>query len=54
MTDTPHPWGRLPKETPKSYAAFLSYCDLGPKDLYVWRLVKTMSKQGHLGPKSRR
>ena len=43
MTDTPHPWERLPKETPKSYAAFLAYCDLGAK-----RSVRLAARQNHV------
>ena len=31
MTETPHPWDRLPTETPKSYAAFRVYCALGAR-----------------------
>ena len=31
MTETPHPWDRLPAETPKAYAAFLAYCALGAR-----------------------
>lgn len=31
MTETPHPWDRLPAETPKAYAAFLAYCALGSR-----------------------
>ena len=42
MTETPHPWDRLPAETPKSYAAFLAYCALGAK-----RSVREAARQHH-------
>ena len=29
VTDTPQPWDRRPTETPKSYAAFRTYAELG-------------------------
>ena len=31
MTDTPRPWDRRTPETPKSYAAFRAYCEMGAK-----------------------
>ena len=31
MTDTPRRWDRLPTETPKSYAAFRAYCEMGAR-----------------------
>ena len=54
MTDTQRPWDRLPTETPKSYAAFRAYCEMGQNDPSVRPHVNTMSKLRHLGPKSRR
>ena len=58
MTDAPHHWERLPKETPKSYAAFLSYCDLVAKRSVRLAArqnhIKTISKLLHLGQKTRR
>ena len=40
--ETPHPWDRLPKETPKAYAAFLAYCALGSR-----RSVREAVKRYH-------
>ena len=42
MTETPHPWDCLPTETPKAYAAFLSYVDLGAR-----RSVREAARQHH-------
>ena len=42
MTETPHPWDRLSKETPKSYAAFLAYIALGAR-----RGVREAARQDH-------
>ena len=43
MTETPHPWDRLPTETPKSYAAFLAYVALGAR-----RSVREAAGQNHV------
>ena len=43
MTETPHPWDRLPTETPKAYAAFLAYCALGAR-----RSVREAARQRHI------
>ena len=42
MTETPHPWDRLPSETPKSYKAFLAYVALGAR-----RSVREAARQYH-------
>ena len=42
MTETPHPWDRFPTETPKAYAAFLAYVDLGAR-----RSVREAARQHH-------
>ena len=42
MTETPHPWDRLPTETPKAYAAFLAYCAMGAK-----RSVREAARNHH-------
>ena len=42
MTDTPRPWDRLPKETPKSYVAFLAYVAMGAR-----RSVREAARQYH-------
>ena len=42
MTETPHPWDRLPKETSISYAAFLAYVALGAR-----RSVREAARQDH-------
>ena len=31
MTETPHPWDRLPNETEKAFEAFRTYCGLGAR-----------------------
>ena len=43
MTDTQRPWDRLPTETPKSYAAFRAYCEMGAK-----RSVREAARQHHV------
>ena len=43
MTETPHPWDRLPTESSKSYAAFLSYIALGAR-----RSVREAAGQFHV------
>ena len=40
--ETPHPWDCLPTETPKAYAAFLAYVDLGAR-----RSVREAARQHH-------
>ena len=42
MTDTQRRWDRLPTETPKSYAAFRAYCEMGAK-----RSVREAARQYH-------
>ena len=42
MTDTPRLWDRRADETPKSYAAFLAYCEMGAK-----RSVREAARQHH-------
>ena len=42
MTDSPHPWERLDKETPKAHAAFLAYVALGMR-----RGVREAARQDH-------
>ena len=42
MTETPHPWDRLPTETLKSHAAFLAYVALGAR-----RSVREAARQHH-------
>ena len=42
MTETPHPWDCLPTETPKAYAAFLAYVDLGAR-----RSVREAARRYH-------
>ena len=42
MTETPHPWDRLPAETPKSHEAFLAYINLGAR-----RSVREAARQHH-------
>ena len=43
MTDTPRLWDRRADETPKSYAAFVAYCDLGAQ-----RSVRLAARQNHV------
>ena len=43
MTETPHPWDRLPAETPKSFAAFLAYIALGAR-----RSVREAARQSNI------
>ena len=54
MTDTQRRWDRLPTKTPKSYAAFRAYCEMGLKrsvrEVARQHCVKTASS----GPKIRR
>ena len=40
--ETPHPWDRLPAETPKAYAAFLGYIALGAR-----RSVREAARQAY-------
>ena len=42
MTETPHPWDRLPAETLKAYAAFLAYVAMGAR-----RGVREAARQHH-------
>ena len=42
MTETPHPWDRLPNETTKAYAAFLAYINLGAR-----RSIREALRQTH-------
>ena len=42
MTDSPHPWDRLPTETLKAHTAFLSYIALGAR-----RSVREAARQHH-------
>ena len=43
MTETPHPWDRLPDETTKAHTAFLAYVNLGAR-----RLVREAARQHHI------
>ena len=42
MTETPHPWDRLPTETLKAHTAFLEYIALGAR-----RSVRAAARQRH-------
>ena len=42
MAETPHPWDRLPKETPQSFAAFHDYIALGAR-----RSVREAARKHH-------
>ena len=42
MTETPHPWDRLPTETLKAYNSFLAYIALGAR-----RSVREAARQFH-------
>ena len=42
MTETLHPWDRLPNETTKSHTAFLAYVNLGAR-----RSVREAARQHH-------
>ena len=43
MTETAHPWDRLPTETPKAYAAFRSFVAMGAR-----RAVRESARQHHI------
>ena len=51
MTDTHRRWDRLPTETPKSYAAFRVYCDLGARRSIgdaIQKTLKTLPSESQL------
>ena len=51
MNETPHPWDRLKAETPKSYAGFRVYCDLGARSSIgdaIQKTLKTLPSESQL------
>ena len=54
MTDTQRRWDRLPTETPKSYAAFRAYCEMGLKRSVREAARQHCVKTASSGPKIRR
>ena len=44
MTETPHPWDRLPTETAKNFAAFRAYATLGARQRSIAAAVKKTTK----------
>ena len=52
MTDTQRRWDRLPTETPKSYAAFRAYCEMGAKRSVREAARQHCVKTASSGPKN--
>ena len=47
MTETPHPWDRLPKESLKAYGVFRAYCAMGSR-----RSIRELARQEYRKAKS--